>query len=76
MSQFKGNFDMFFTYFGTNLSKLVATGVYVLFKICQKNSLHDCVKTRGEGGQGPFTQCVKKNIRIGRGWLPLASCVY
>ena len=38
-----------------------------------KNPQHDRVKPRGGGGggQGPFTQCVK-NIRFGRGWLPLA----
>ena len=30
-------------------------------KVCQKNPLHDCVKPRGGGVQGPFTQCVKKH---------------
>ena len=35
-----------------------------------KNPQHDCVKTRG-GGQGPFTQCVKKHPI----WQRMASLI-
>ena len=60
LSQFKGNSDMFSTYFGTNLSNFVATGVYALVKIRQKNSLLDCVKTSGGGGsRAVYTMCKK-----------------
>ena len=36
-----------------------------------KNPQHDRVKPRGGGGQGPFTQCVKKH----QIWLPMASLI-
>ena len=38
--------------------------------VCQKYPQHDHVKPKG-GGQGPFTQCVKKH----QIWLPMASLI-
>ena len=55
------------------MSNFVATDVYALFSIHVKKSATLLCKTRGggEGGQGPFTQCVKKHPI----WYPGASLI-
>ena len=59
------------TDFRTIMSNFVATDVYALFNIHVENPQHDCVKTRGgRGGQGLFTQCVKKTSDLAEDGFP------